>query len=107
MSKPLKVEPAALKQMGNTLATLAGENSQAESYVKEWVNPSGNAGGLILSKVTDALGDLQADLEKNYSRLGDITSGSSIQVSNAAYMYEATDYAWAAALDGTYVGGEK
>lgn len=104
MAKPLKVDPAALRQMGDTLATLSGENIQAETYTKEWVSSSGNEGGLILSKVTDKLAELETQLADNYARLGRIISGSSIQISNAAYMYESTDHAHAAALDSTYPG---
>lgn len=107
MSKPLKVEPSALHEMSAKLGTLAGENMRAENYVKEWVSPSDNAGGRILSMVTSALEDLQSDLEENYRRLGYIVSGSSVQVGNAAYMYQTTDAANAAALDRTYSGTEK
>ncbi|MFC6011018.1 type VII secretion target [Nocardia lasii] len=104
MSKPLKVEPAALSSMADELATLAGENIRAENYVKEWVSPSGNAGGKILSHVTVALESLERDLIANYARLSRVISGSSIQLGNAATMYKTTDYESAAALDRTYPG---
>lgn len=107
MSKPLKVNPAALSAMADTLGTLAGENIRAEAYVKEWVSPSGNAGGKILSQLTTELESLEADLIANYARLGRVTAGSSVQMGNAASMYRTTDYEFAAKLDSTYPEGAK
>ncbi|WP_345498460.1 type VII secretion target [Nocardia callitridis] len=107
MAEELKVEPDRLDAFATKLTQLATEHAQAAPYAKQWLNVDNAAGGAFLPGVIDTLHQVLGQLETNFATLKSVTEGSAAELVKSAQMYRTTTHATAAALDQTYVGGEK
>jgi hypothetical protein len=100
MTGKFKVEPNALDTLSGKLKKLADDNAQVGSYIKEWLDVKGDVGG-IFPQIASAIQQIRADLEPNYTTLGQLTADSATELTKAAQVYRTTDRARAEELDRT------
>lgn len=110
------VQPAALTSFANTLcpAATGGTNGApgqgldakfvftAENYADQWVKLDPSAGSWAFGLVVDAMNQLVAQLDADYSTISQLLSASANGLSTSAATYRAQDHASAQRVDAAY-----
>jgi hypothetical protein len=110
-----QVRPAALETFANTLCSTGSGGSDAgsagldyefvisaQNYTDEWVKLEGGSGGLIYRPIVGVMDSLRAQLDGNYSQIGELLIASANGLTASAARYRTQDHATAARLDSLY-----